>query len=260
MKLPLLTLSCLFLFLITPVLAQDPSPPTASNPVTIQTGGTVWLGKLRHGGWITVVQILLSVAAGSCAIACLLRNKRQGVVPEGLAQQAMALHREGKWDQLETIDQRSDSTLARIIGFLARHRTASVAELNMTAGDLASREIQTRIQRAYPILVIATLEPLLGLLGTIFGMIEVFDIVSVAGELGDPALMASGISKALVTTGVGLLLAIPMLAAFHFFKARAKADGTLLSELVTDLISAWFLPREVSPTQQPAAAQEPTAL
>lgn len=219
--------------------------PTSTSEVapTISTGGAVWIAKLRYGGWITVAQLILSVVAGAFAISCVLLNRRYSVLPEGLAVEAARLQSAGDWEQLEKINETSNSTLARIIAFLAKHRTAPVAELNITAGDIASREMSQQTQRAYPIVVIATIEPLLGLLGTIFGMIEVFDVVAVAGELGDPSLMASGISKALVTTAVGLLLAIPMLAVFHYFKSRSKAHGAALSEVVTDLISAWFLPR-----------------
>lgn len=234
------------------VVAEEKNPPVSTTDAaapTISTGGAVWLAKLSYGGWITVAQILLSVVAGSYAISCILLNRRSSILPAGLAVEAARLQAAGDWDKLEKMDETSNSTLARIITFLAKHRTAPVAELSITAGDIASRELGQQTQRAYPIAVIATIEPLLGLLGTIFGMIEVFDVVAVAGELGDPSLMASGISKALVTTAVGLLLAIPMLAAFHYFKSRSKAHGAALSEVVTDLISAWFLPRPSDKSQ-----------
>ncbi|MGF1679032.1 MAG: MotA/TolQ/ExbB proton channel family protein [Candidatus Methylacidiphilales bacterium] len=225
------------------MVAEDTTSVTSAAAPTVATGGAVWLAKLRYGGWITVAQLLLSVVAGSFAIACILLNRRSGIIPDGLADEAIRLQESGDWESLEKFDESNNSTLARIVSFLAKHRTAPVAELNMTAGDIAARELGQQTQRAYPIVVIATIEPLLGLLGTIFGMIEVFDVVAVAGELGDPSLMASGISKALVTTAVGLLLAIPMLAVFHYFKSRSKAHGAALSEVVTDLMSAWFLPR-----------------
>jgi biopolymer transport protein ExbB len=244
---PLLLITATFLF--TPHAFPNEAAEAAPVEPLVETGGAVWLAKLQYGGWVTVAQLLLSVVAGSCAISCILLNRRSSILPEGLASEAARLWAAGEWEKLEKIDETSNSTLARIVAFLAKHRTAPVAELNITAGDIASREIGQQTQRAYPIVVIATIEPLLGLLGTIFGMIEVFDVVAVAGELGDPSLMASGISKALVTTAVGLLLAIPMLAAFHYFKSRSKAHGTALSEVVTDLISAWFLLRPSDKSQ-----------
>ena len=120
----------------------------------------------------------------------------------------------------------------------------SYPELSGIAGDIASREINNMTQRAYPIAVIGNLEPLLGLLGTIFGMIDVFDVVAVAGELGDPSMMADGISKALVTTAVGLVLAIPLLSAYHYFKNKANSYATDLESEITDLMTEWFLPKE----------------
>ncbi len=246
--------SCLLIFL--PLIglpgwvrAQTGATSEAAG-VVIESGGAAWLQKLQYGGGITVAQVLLSIVAGAFAVACFRSNQRKYLVPEGLAAEAVRLKSSGDWAKLEALDEHNDSTLARIISFLAKHRTAPLAELNLTAGDIASRELSVHHQRAYPIVVVATIEPLLGLLGTIFGMIEVFDVVAVAGELGDPALMASGISKALVTTAVGLLLAIPLLAIFHYFKAQTKAQGTQLAEVVTDLIAAWFL-------AAPAAIEKP---
>jgi len=112
----------------------------------------------------------------------------------------------------------------------------------MIAGDIASREIAQQLQRAYPLAVVATLEPLLGLLGTVLGMIESFDSIVQTGTVGDPSLLAAGISKALVTTAVGLIIAIPFLGLYHYFKSRTNYFASILEEEVTDLISEWLLP------------------
>ena len=75
----------------------------------------------------------------------------------------------------------------------------------------------------------------------IIGMIDTFETVALAGSLGDPAQLAGGISQALVTTGLGLAVAIPFLALYHFFKHRTASFGTQLEEQVTSLLSAWLM-------------------
>ncbi|NJK92109.1 MAG: MotA/TolQ/ExbB proton channel family protein [Blastochloris sp.] len=227
----LLGLLLLFsLALLLPLSAQNEAAPAPAAPAAEGTGGAssssplpTWLVKLKYGGWVSGVQLALSVVAGGYFVGCLLAQRRKNINPAGFTDQAKSLWAAGRFQELETLAQNNSSTIARIVLFLVRHRSTPSTELSSVAGDIASREISTMAQRAYPLAVIGNLEPMLGLLGTIFGMIDVFDVVAVAGELGDPGMMADGISKALVTTAVGLVLAIPMLSAYHYFKIRPIA-------------------------------------
>lgn len=79
----------------------------------------------------------------------------------------------------------------------------------------------------------ASISPLLGLLGTVSGMIKVFANISVGG-LGDPALLASGISEALFTTAAGLVVAIPAFIAFKFFQSRIKLYAIILENTIVE--------------------------
>jgi biopolymer transport protein ExbB len=72
-------------------------------------------------------------------------------------------------------------------------------------------------------------------------MITTFETVALAGALGDATQLASGISEALVTTGLGLAIAIPFLALYHFFKHRTASFGVMLEEEVTSLLSEWLM-------------------
>ncbi|OVE76412.1 hypothetical protein BVX97_01100, partial [bacterium E08(2017)] len=83
--------------------------------------------------------------------------------------------------------------------------------------------------------------PLLGLFGTVIGMIGAFDVVASAGEMGNASLMAGDIAKALVTTAGGLVVAMPMLGAYHLFRTRTQSLAILLEEDMAELFSAWFL-------------------
>ncbi len=147
----------------------------------------------------------------------LFNLRREKIIPQGLGAKARQLWDAGDFAVLEAFDTTHPSTLGRAIAWVARHRHAAYADLSIGAGDIISQEIEDQHQRAYPLGVVATLQPLLGLLGMILGMITTFEVVALAGALGNPAQLAGGISEALITTGLGLAFAIPFLALFHYF-------------------------------------------
>ncbi|MEM6885186.1 MAG: MotA/TolQ/ExbB proton channel family protein [Verrucomicrobiota bacterium] len=223
--------------------AQNLETQIESTPVVEQqvVQGLPIIDKLKQGGLVVLVQLLLSVAGVTYIIGSLMTIRRSKVAPEGLTARALQMWREGQHRELSQLHEKEPSVLAHIISFIVNHRENSTSEVNVTCGDIASREINQLLARAYPIAVIANLLPLLGLLGTVAGMIECFDTVALAGDMGDPSLLAGGISQALVTTAVGLALAIPMLYAYHHFKSRCNDYSARLEESVTELISAWML-------------------
>ena len=83
--------------------------------------------------------------------------------------------------------------------------------------------------------VIANLAPMLGFLGTVTGMIKAFQAIAAAGT-SNPSLVASGISEALLTTAAGLVIGIPALALFHFFRGRVDRFVTEMEEVALDLV------------------------
>ena len=200
-----------------------------------------WGEKLHEGGTTAIVQILLSIFGATFAFERFYNLRRKNYVPKGLTAKARALWNAGKFDELERIDETDPSTLGRAIALVAQNRDSSIADVSAIAGDIISQELELSHQKAYPLGVVATLEPLLGLLGMILGMIQTFETVALAGALGDPAQLAGGISEALVTTGLGLAVAIPFLALFHFFKSRTNMYGSALEREVTSLIAEWML-------------------
>lgn len=225
----------------TPAVVDVPPAGAASAGAASDGAASGWAQKLAEGGTTVLFQVLLSIFGGAYAIERAFRLRRRAVAPLGLAAQADVFWQGGRFEELDALCRREPSTLARIIAFIVRHRESPVADVSMIAGDIASREIAQQMQRAYPLAVVATLEPLLGLLGTVLGMIESFDAIVRTGTMGDPTVLAAGISKALITTAVGLIIAIPFLGLYHYFKSRTNHYASLLEEEVTDLISEWLL-------------------
>jgi len=186
----------------------------------------------------------LSIFGAGFIFERLFRLRRRYVVPDGLARRARMLWNEGKFSELEKLGETEPSTLARVISFITRNRTSPMLEVSEICGDIVTRELSNHYQRAYPLGIVATLEPLLGLLGMILGMITTFETVALAGALGDATQLAAGISEALVTTGLGLAIAIPFLALYHVFKHKTIGFGGLLEEEVTSLLSEWLLKKD----------------
>jgi biopolymer transport protein ExbB len=89
---------------------------------------------------------------------------------------------------------------------------------------------------ARPLGIIANTAPLLGLLGTVIGIVEAFDVVARQGALGDPSALADGIAKALLTTVFGLIVAIPTLMAYHYFVGRSEALLRRCEELAKEAL------------------------
>jgi biopolymer transport protein ExbB len=249
-------------FLGTYVWGQQAAPATASStpaaaPATTSTSGTEIPGQPGHEGMSEVVSILkasgdtgivqvgVSLFGGAFVVGALLKLRRSRVAPYGLSTRARELWRNGDFAALEALKESEPSTLARAISFIAAHRHQPVADISAAVGDRVSCEIANFNQLAYPLGVIATIQPLLGLFGMILGMINAFAMVALAGALGNPAQLAGGISQSLATTALGIAFAILFLAAYHFFRSLTNFYGVVVTEEVNNLLSDWLMKERI---------------
>ncbi len=235
--------------------AQASGPATPSDDEKPMTSGEAFLRKLVQGGTTMLFLLLVSIAGLAYAIERFVNLRKAHIVPDGLATEAARLWKSGQPDAVLQLARRRPSTLGRMIEAIVTHRHGTATDVNMIAGDLAARELRRHLQRAYPLAVVATISPLLGLLGTVIGMIGAFDQVAIMGELANPAAFGGDIAKALITTGAGLSVAIPALALYHFFKSRVTLFGVELEEQAGGLITDWFMtPTASPPAPTPAVA------
>ncbi len=244
-----LSYSLILLILFTAgVWADTPAPSTNSTTITTvpddsaaASSGAQLLALFRSAGRTGLVQLAVSLFGGASIAGCLLKLRRKNVVPSGLSDRARELWAKGDFAALEALKDQEPSTLARAISFIAKHRHQSMSDVSAAVGDRVSTEIAAFNQLAYPLGVIATLQPLLGLLGMIMGMIQAFSMVALAGVLGNAAQLAGGISEALSTTALGIAFAIPFLAAYHYFRSRTNGYGVMISGEINDLLSDWLM-------------------
>ena len=199
--------------------------------------------QLATGGagiWVIAALSLLMVTV---AIERFHRFRMSAIVPPGLVDEIVPLWQAARFEDLQQALARHESVLAKAIRFLVAHRARWPSEvLGERAGELASRELRQQQQRAYPLAVVATVAPIVGLLGTVVGMIEAFHVIAFTGGMGDASLLAGGISKALVNTAAGLSVALPALALHHFFRHRLTVGGLALEEQLDRVLDACVRP------------------
>lgn len=186
--------------------------------------------RIRQGGLVGYVIITLGALGTLLAVLKLIWLLRVGA---SVQRQADAL------DQL-----RDDNPLGRILGVIgSRPQVADLDTLELKLDEAILRETPALERGNSLIKLLAAVAPLLGLLGTVTGMIATFQAITLFGT-GDPKLMAGGISQALVTTVEGLVVAIPLLFLHGMLAARSKALIQILEQQSAGLIALHLSPEE----------------
>jgi biopolymer transport protein ExbB len=220
-----------------------PALPAAAQEFNIAS-------QLANGGLGVLVIGAMSVLALAVCFERLAHCRASKLAPQDLADEAQALWRAGHFQELRERVAAADNPLARIVGFLVEQRHFSPELLAARASELAATELREQQQKAYALNVVATIAPIVGLLGTVVGMIEAFHVIAFNG-MGDPTLLAGGISKALVNTAAGLSVALPALAMHHFFRNRLVGIGITLERQLNGLLDLVRAPVS-APAQAPA--------
>jgi len=129
--------------------------------------------------------------------------------------------------------------IARIMAVGLRRVGRPVPEIEKAIEDAGAREAANMRRNCKALSVVASVAPLLGLLGTVLGMIRAFMTVAAREEaLGRTELLAAGIYQALVTTAAGLTIAIPALVLYYFFVERVDRLVSEIDDMATDLVEA----------------------
>ena len=126
--------------------------------------------------------------------------------------------------------------LGRILSVYQNHQSADVETLELKLGEAVLRELPKINRGLSSLKIVAAVAPLMGLLGTVTGMIVTFQAITLFGA-GDPKLMAGGISQALVTTVLGLCVAIPTLLLHNLLQSRADVINNLLQQQGVALVA-----------------------
>ncbi|WP_297427646.1 MotA/TolQ/ExbB proton channel family protein [uncultured Acinetobacter sp.] len=193
---------------------------------------------VKAGGWLMLPLLLCSIFMLAISLERLIRLKRKSILPPQLMLQGDD-NTQTVMDALHQDADLQDSTLGRIFmaGERSRLQSPEYARAQMEA--VASEEIGYLEKNINFLGTLSAVAPLLGLLGTVLGIIESFLILDLSAN-SNPTLMIPGISKALITTAVGMLIAIPALFAYRYFQRLVHEYIMQLEQQATLFHAAHF--------------------
>lgn len=195
------------------------------------------LEMIYAGGWLMLPIILCSILAVTIIAERFWTLRRKNVTPSDLPGQVQEWAARHELDKRHIDQLRESSALGRILAaaLANRHRPR---ELIRESVEDTGRHVVHELERFLNTLgTIAGISPLLGLLGTVFGMIQVFSAI-MSGGVGDAPALAGGISQALITTAAGLTVAIPSYFFYRYFKGKVDTYVVSMEEQAINLIEA----------------------
>ena len=181
---------------------------------------------IKAGGWVMVPLVLASIFAMAITAERFWSLQTKRILPPDLVGEVWRVLQSGGPDTAWLNALRQGSPLGRVLaaGIANRaHSRGIIKESIEEAGRLVAHQMERYLNTLG---TIAAVSPLMGLLGTVFGMIDMFAALKTHG-VGDPAALSGGIAEALITTAAGLTIAIPTLYFYRFL--RGKVDALVIS-------------------------------
>lgn len=200
----------------------------------LASGLPAFVSFFVKGGFFMAVLVLLSIFSLAVILQRALVLKIDTVLPPDILRALESLKQGATTDAFQKKLSTEPSPLSRVLLTLIQHRDWPRAEAIESVQIRARHEI-ARLEAGLVFLEITTgISPLLGLLGTLSGLVGIFGNI---GAHGDPQMVANGISEALNCTIVGLGVAVPNLIAYNYFTRRVEVVSIELESLTTDLMT-----------------------
>ncbi|MBU0638441.1 MAG: MotA/TolQ/ExbB proton channel family protein [Planctomycetes bacterium] len=259
-------MSTLASLLVVGTLAQAvPDPARAEQAAAAVQIQSVW-DFIIKGGSMMIPIGLASLVALAVVIERALSLRRKRIIPADFLpglETALKAQNGGRQEAL-TYCRAHASPLANIFAAGIRRLHEPVERLEKHIAEAGQREVLKLRKYLRLLSLIASIAPLLGLLGTIFGMIRAFQTVASSAEaLGKTELLAKGIYQAMITTAAGLIVAIPVLIGYHWISAKIGRLVMEIDQMTVEFIEDNTAGRRLTeparhaaeqPQSQPAAA------
>ena len=222
--------------------AANQPPASAAGTQTLIPQERSLLEVIRSGGVLMVPILACSVLTLVFVLERLVSLRRGNVIPRPFVKRFLLQLEQGQLDPEQALElcQQNRSPVAELFAAAVRKWGRPSVEVEQALIDAGER-ITNHLRKYLRVLnAVATVCPLLGLLGTVMGMIEAFQSIATNMALGRPELLAEGISKALVTTAAGLSVAIPALIAYLYFVSRVDRlvmEMDALGQEVVELVA-----------------------
>ena len=195
------------------------------QPETSGAQSKSMLDFIRAGGVVGYVIIALSFVGIGFAIDAFINIQSKKLIPLGLAQEFEQLAAHGKFSEIKTLCQANETMFGRIVGAALSQGQMGIEAVKESMQESGTREVTRLRQRVGYIGFIASVAPMLGLLGTLTGMIGSFDVLGMEKGAARPDQLAVGISEALITTCMGLVVAVPLMFFYSILRDRITRIG-----------------------------------
>ncbi len=228
------------------LIASAASPGESSIPL-----GSVWELVVK-GGWVMVPIAVCSLVALTIAVERFIVTRRGRVAPSQLREAARSL----RADPRRLLDRcaADPSPLAAVLSVAVKAQGQPRETRDRLVDESGQREVLRLRKRMRLMSALPQVATMLGLLGTVIGMIRTFSVIAVSGEsLGKTERLAQGIYEAWMATAAGIAVAIPALIAFHMLMGRIDTAASSIDEAVGDYLN------DDAPSTPPATAPSPLA-
>ncbi|MCD8524119.1 MAG: MotA/TolQ/ExbB proton channel family protein [Saccharospirillaceae bacterium] len=206
---------------------------------------------IQSGGWMMVPIIISSILALGITVERFWTLRAVQIAPRDLLARVWGWMKNNQLDSARIKELRASSPLGRVLaaGLInSRHGRQIMKE---SIEEVASHEIHEMERNLNALGTIAAVAPLMGLLGTVFGMIQVFSEIMTQGT-GQANLLAGGISEALITTAAGLIIGIPALVSHRMLQRRVDEIVVFMEQEAIKLVDVLHGDREVADSSEAA--------
>jgi biopolymer transport protein ExbB len=251
----LFAVACTLMLVFAGAAIAQGTPPTApaggAAPAAAAAAGngggesgrvSLWELFSQSFDLFTILLVIGSLAGWTIIIICMIEVRKANIAPDEPVQIITGLCKAARWNDLRAFVDEDDALVSKVVRAGMSVPTDDKDSVREAAELAASEEAARWFRKVEPLNVIGNLGPLLGLAGTVWGMIIAFAALGQSGGQASPANLSLGISKALFHTLLGLLLAVPCLTIYGFYRSLIDKLCTRAMVAASDLVE--MLPRD----------------
>jgi len=246
---------------VIPAFAQD-NPAKTGNPSIEQATGEIVadiMGSqegmtlydlLIAGGWVMYILAALSILALALVLYFCLTLRQRNLVPRDMVIQIRHYLRDKRYEDIARLCRRSSGMFSKVIlaGLIRGMDDPASAAASMEA--IGRREADALMRKVRYLSDIATVAPMLGILGTVLGMIRAFNFIAFDISAVKPVALASAVAQALVTTAAGLIVAIPCMGFFFYFRGKLQSHVGEMEEIAVEISDQMTLVEPKTPVRR----------
>jgi biopolymer transport protein ExbB len=194
------------------------------------------LEMIQKGGVIMILIIFLALVAAIIIIERLLYFRKIRTDEETLINRLKSTLEKGHYDEAMNICENNPTPISKLMKVGIEHRHSDEGTIKEMIMDAANLEVPKLERFLSPLGTIAHIAPLLGLLGTVTGNIQAFGVLGEFGSVGDPGVLAKGISEALLTTAAGIIVSIPAIIFYNSLVSKVNHIIIRLENRANELV------------------------